>query len=156
ALGFPTLLTLHDYFITCPNGAYFEFPRARFCDRRALSFSCLRCHCDSRRRAHKLWRVFRTRLQNQLALLPERVTAYIRVSQTCAALARHHLPPGARIEVIPNGVAGAQRPAVEAARNRVYLFSGRLESYKGPQLLADAASRLNVPVVFCGIGPLES
>jgi glycosyltransferase involved in cell wall biosynthesis len=31
-----------------------------------------------------------------------------------------------------------------------------LEDYKGPQLLAQAAARLRLPVVFCGAGPLES
>lgn len=153
--GFRTVLSLHDYFITCPNGAYFEFPRAAPCERRALSFSCLTCHCDSRRRIHKAWRVARTWLQNGPARLPSRLSGYIAVSATCAKLARRDLPPSARIDVIPNCVAIDRKPAVDAARHRSFVFSGRLESYKGPQLLAAAAARLNLPVVFCGTGPLE-
>ncbi len=153
--GFPTVLSLHDYFITCPNGAYFVFPKAVICERRALSLSCLACHCDSRRRAHKVWRVARTWVQSSLARIPERLTAYIAVSETCARLARRELPPAARIEVIPNPVGIARLPPVNASAHQKFVFTGRLESYKGPQLLAQAASRLRLPVVFCGVGPLE-
>lgn len=156
AEGFPTVLTLHDYFITCPNGAYFVFPRDELCGRSAFSFSCLSCDCDSRRRSHKAWRVFRTWLQNYAARLPRRITAYAAVSQTCAALARRDLPAEAEIEVLPNIVSVPRAPAVDVARNRAFVYSGRLEKYKGPQLLAAAAARLGVPVVFCGAGPLEA
>ncbi len=152
---FPTVLTLHDYFITCPNGAYFVFPQARLCARRALSISCLSCQCDSRRTAHKAWRVARTWVQNRIARIPRRMTAYAAVSRTCAELARRDLPADASIRVIPNIVSVERAPPVAAARNRVLVFTGRLETYKGPQLLAAAAARLDLPVVFCGSGPLE-
>lgn len=154
--GFATLLTLHDYFITCPNGAYFVFPQARACDCHALSLSCLACHCDSRKRSHKVWRVARTWLQNRIARIPRRLTAYAAVSETCATLARRDLPAQARIEVVPNIVAIERQPPVEVAKNRAFVFTGRLEDYKGPQLLAQAAAHLGVPVVFCGTGPLEA
>lgn len=154
--GFATVLSLHDYFITCPNGAYFVFPTAETCERSALSLSCLACHCDSRRRAHKMWRVARTWLQNRIARVSDRMTAYIAVSETCAALARRDLPAASRIEVIQNSVGIERRPPVDVARNRSFVFTGRLEDYKGPQLLARAAARLRLPVVFCGTGPLES
>ena len=153
---FATVMTLHDYFITCPNGAYFVFPKAEVCERRALSLSCLACNCDSRKRSHKAWRVARTVVQNRLANIPRRVSAYVAVSETCAALARRDIPTAARIDVIPNVVAVKRLPAVFAARNRDYVFTGRLESYKGPQLLARAGSRLRLPVVFCGEGPIEA
>ena len=153
--GFATVLSLHDYFITCPNGAYFVFPRAEPCERRALSLSCLACNCDSRRRAHKAWRVARTWLQNRVARIPSRLTAYVAVSHTCAALARRDLPSGARIDVIPNMVGIERQPPVDVGRNRAFVFTGRLEDYKGPQLLARAGARLRLPVVFCGAGPLE-
>jgi glycosyltransferase involved in cell wall biosynthesis len=153
--GFCTVLTLHDYFITCPNGAYFVFPKAEICERRALSRSCLACNCDSRKRLHKVWRLARTFLQNRIANIPQRLAAYVAVSNACASLARRDLPRNARIEVIHNMVSVAQRPAVDVSRNRSLVFLGRLESYKGPQLLAHAASQLRLPVIFCGTGPME-
>jgi len=154
--GFVTVLTLHDYFMTCPNGAYFVFPQSQACERRALSLSCLSCHCDSRKRVHKVWRVVRTWLQNRVAQVPRRLSAYIAVSQTCATRARRDLPASVRIEVIPHMVAMECQPPVDVARNQAFVFTGRLEDYKGPQLLAQAAARLRLPVVFCGTGPLEA
>lgn len=153
---FATILTLHDYFITCPNGAYFVFPKAELCDRRALSFSCLSCDCDSRKRSHKIWRVARTVLQNPIAGIKDGISAYIAVSGTCAALARRDLPASARIETVPNVVAVERLPPIDAARNKEFVFTGRLETYKGPQLLAKAASELRLPVTFCGSGPAEA
>jgi glycosyltransferase involved in cell wall biosynthesis len=153
--GFRTVLSLHDYFITCPNGAYFVFPKAELCERRALSASCLSCHCDSRKYAHKLWRVARTWTQNKIAKLPERITAYAAVSETCATLARRDLPAGARIEIVPNIVGIEKHPPVPVEKQRPLVFTGRLESYKGPHLLAQAAAQLGLPVVFCGTGPME-
>ena len=35
--GLPVLLTLHDYFPLCPNGAFFVFPDGANCRHRALS-----------------------------------------------------------------------------------------------------------------------
>ena len=154
--GFPTVLSLHDYFITCPNGAYFVFPHAQLCERKALSASCLACHCDSRKRMHKLWRIARTWTQNRVAKIPQRLTAYAAVSETCATLARRDLPKGARIVVVPNIVGVDRHPPVDVTRNRTLVFTGRLEDYKGPQLLAQAAARLGLPVTFCGTGPLET
>jgi glycosyltransferase involved in cell wall biosynthesis len=154
--GFPTLLTLHDYFITCPNGAYFVFPRSEICGRRALSLPCLACNCDSRKRVHKAWRIARTWIQGRVARVPERLTAYAAVSGACAALARRDLPASARIEIIPNIVAVNREKPVDVALNQSFVFTGRFEDYKGPQLLARAASRLGVRAVFCGAGPMEA
>lgn len=155
AAGFATILSLHDYFITCPNGAYFVFPRGAPCERRALSGSCLACQCDSRHAVHKAWRVVRTWVQNRLAQVPSRLSGYAAVSETCAQLAARDLPPNATIRVVPNVVDVSRQPPVVVTRNRAFVFTGRLEAYKGPQLLAEAAARAEVPVVFCGTGPLE-
>jgi glycosyltransferase involved in cell wall biosynthesis len=156
AAGFPTVLTLHDYFITCPNGAYFVFPKAELCERRALSWSCFGCSCDSRKQIHKYWRFVRTWIQGRIAKIPVRITAYAAVSETSATLARRDLPKSAHIEVVPNIVAVERGAPVDVARNRALVFTGRLEDYKGPQLLAQAAARLKLPVVFCGTGPMEA
>ena len=154
--GFRTVLTLHDYFITCPNGAYFQFPRGAVCPHRPLSLSCIGCHCDSRRRLHKPWRLLRLVGQNVLARLPHRFSAFIAVSQKCRQTASRHLPANARIEVLPNPVSVEQTAAVDAARNRDYVFAGRLEDYKGAHLLAEAGHRTGLPVVFFGRGPMET
>src|SRR5690606_34652059 len=46
--GFRSVLSLHDFFIRCPNGGFIEHANARICHRKPLGFSCLACNCDSR------------------------------------------------------------------------------------------------------------
>jgi hypothetical protein len=52
----PHVFTMHDYFLACPNGGFFDYPRQEICTRRALGPACLTTHCDARHPAHKAWR----------------------------------------------------------------------------------------------------
>jgi glycosyltransferase involved in cell wall biosynthesis len=156
AMGFKTVLTLHDYFLTCPNGAYFVFPESRVCQCRPLSTACLATHCDSRTRLHKPWRVLRGFIQARAARLPQRLSALIAVSEISRQTIQRHLPENAALEVVPNVVSVARRPRSDVVKNQNYVFSGRLEDYKGPHLLAQAGALTGLPVVFCGAGPMET
>src|SRR3546814_355534 len=40
--GIPAVVSMHDYFLACPNGAYFNFPRNAPCSLRPLSPACIR------------------------------------------------------------------------------------------------------------------
>ncbi len=152
-LGFRTLLSLHDYFLLCPNGAYFEYPKMEVCNRKPLGGDCLSCRCDARNHAHKLWRFARTWWQNRIADLPGRLSCVIAVSRTNLATARKILPQQCRIELVPYPVDAEFGDPVSVERNDEFLFVGRMELYKGPQILAEAAASLNSKVVFCGEGP---
>jgi glycosyltransferase involved in cell wall biosynthesis len=156
AMGFKTVLTLHDYFLTCPNGAYFVFPESRVCQCRPLSAACMATHCDSRTRLHKPWRILRGFIQARAARLPRRLSGLIAVSEISRQTIQQHLPDGARIDVVPNIVGVPRRTQTDVTFRRNYIFSGRLENYKGPQLLAQASMATGLPVVFCGTGPMES
>lgn len=156
AMGFKTVLTLHDYFLTCPNGAYFVFPESRVCQCRPLSAACLATHCDSRTRLHKPWRVLRGFIQARAARLPQRLSALIAVSEISRQTIQRHLPKSTALEVVPNVVSVARRPRSDVVKHQNYVFSGRLEDYKGPQLLAQAGTTTGLPVVFCGTGPMET
>jgi glycosyltransferase involved in cell wall biosynthesis len=155
AMGFKTVLTLHDYFLTCPNGAYFVFPESRVCQCRPLRTACLATHCDSRTRLHKPWRVLRGFIQARAARLPQRLSALIAVSEISRQTIQRHLPKNTPLEVVPNIVSVARRPRSDVAAHQNYVFSGRLEDYKGPQLLAQVGAATGLPVVFCGTGPME-
>ena len=48
ALQFKVLLTVHDYFLVCPNGGLFNYPKKEICLKKPMSFSCITCNCDSR------------------------------------------------------------------------------------------------------------
>ena len=57
--GFSIVCTLHEYFIACPNGGFFNYRANEICRLRALSAACLATNCDKQGYAQKLWRVGR-------------------------------------------------------------------------------------------------
>ncbi|GLR78812.1 glycosyltransferase family 4 protein (plasmid) [Azospirillum oryzae] len=153
--GLPVLLTLHDYFPLCPNGAFFVFPEGVNCPHRALSTGCLATDCDARARHHKWWRAAR-HAAGALAGGFTGGMALVTLSDRQRAVVARHLPPGTVTLPVPNPVEvpdelKARGPA-PVAGNRPVLFVGRLSREKGAALLAEAAVQANCPVRFVGDG----
>ncbi|ALG72320.1 glycosyl transferase family 1 [Azospirillum thiophilum] len=149
--GLPVLLTLHDYFPLCPNGAFFIFPDGTNCPHRALSAGCLATDCDARARHHKWWRAAR----HAAGALSGGFTggmALLTLSDRQRAVIAPHLAPGTVTLPVPNPVEVEDRgPAPVAANSRI-LFVGRLSREKGAALLAEAAALAGCPVRFVGDG----
>ncbi|PGH55836.1 glycosyl transferase family 1 [Azospirillum palustre] len=153
--GLPVLLTLHDYFPLCPNGAFFVFPDGVNCPHRALSAGCLATDCDARALHHKWWRAAR-HAAGALAGGFTGGMALVTLSDRQRAVIAPHLPPGTMTLPIPNPVEvpdgiRARGPA-PVADNRHMLFVGRLSREKGAALLAEAAAEAGCPVRFIGDG----
>ena len=149
--GVPSLYTMHEFFLACPNGGFYDYNREEICTRRALGPSCLATNCDVRHPAHKAWRVARQAVA-RAAGLPGGLRDVITISRTQIDVMRPYLPPGTRIHHVPNPAppAGAR---VGARANEVFLFVGRLSREKGCRLFAEAARRAGVRAVFVGEGP---
>lgn len=154
ALDFPLVVTLHDYFIACPNGGFFEYPTGQICRRRPLSLSCLGCNCDRRSYAQKLWRSARTMLQNHWLAQPGKLIHYVAVSQFSADILRPHLAPDSAVSVLRNPVDCHDDGPAAVAANQPFLFVGRLVPEKGVRLFAEAVAEAGVPAVFVGDGEL--
>lgn len=152
--GFPLVVTLHDFFITCPTGGFFDHREERLCQRRPLSASCLACNCDRRNYGHKLWRAARTFLQNHWLDVPHDTAHYIGVSSFSADIMRPHLPADAPLSIVPNPVEAEDHGPAPVAGNSGFLFVGRLVPEKGVRLLIEAAARSGLPVTFVGDGEL--
>lgn len=154
--GFKLVITLHDFFITCPTGGLFVHADLTLCHRRPLGLDCLTCSCDRRSFAHKLWRSARTFLQNQVLGLDGAAAHYIGVSEFSVNAMRHWLSPDVPVTIIRNPVDSQDLgPAPAAEAEAPFVYVGRLAREKGPQLLAEAARRLGVPAVFVGDGELR-
>lgn len=154
--GFKTVLTLHDYFLVCPNGAFFEYPTEKICHRQPLSWDCVSCRCDARRHSHKLLRVARAWVKKYIAGMPSRLTALIAISELSRARVRPHVPSSLPIHLVPNPVNATAGEPAQVEANRAFLFSGRLERFKGGHIFAAAAARSGVDAVFAGAGPAEA
>ena len=145
----------HDFFLVCPNGGYFDFQAESPCERRPLSLDCLTTNCDRRSRAQKIWRSARQGIRRGLVRFEPNLIGVI--------LAVHdgmlpHLTRGGIdircVRVLRNAVEPWQDLRVKAEHNRNFIFLGRLDLDKGPDLLARAAKQADVPVRFIGAGPL--
>ena len=152
----PSIITLHDYFLFCPNGLYFDHGRRRPCTRRPLGARCLVAACDARSRAHKLVRLIRQVGSNAARGRLAPPLNLIHVSRPALALARGHFPADTRHFVVPNPLALEPVASVEVARNQTFVFLGRYTVDKGPAVLAGAAAKADVPVAYLGAGPEEA
>ncbi len=151
--GFPVVLTLHDYFSACPNGALFDFQRNRSCLRTPLSWDCVSTHCDSRSRAFKSYRVVRHLAQQTLGGLPGRIGHFIVVSRFSQALLQPFLPAQAHSHLVRNPIDLTHQPASDVAANQLFVMVARMLAPKGQEIFLEACERAQVEAVCIGDGP---
>jgi glycosyltransferase involved in cell wall biosynthesis len=148
-------ISTHDYFLVCPNGGQFNYPRHRACELRPMSSACVLTQCDRRNYVHKLWRVTRTAMQDILFDLPRMEGTVLAVHDGMVPYLVAGGIPRHRIRVLRNPVVPWCRERVAAERNNEVLFVGRLERDKGIDLLAEAARRIGATLIVVGDGPLR-
>lgn len=155
--GFPALFTMHEYFLACPNGGFYDYRGGEICTRRPMGLSCLSTNCDARSPLHKGWRVARQAALWGPGGLPRNLRDIAYISETQLAAMRPYLPKDARLHHILNPIEiDAQAPRVAAEKNDVFLFIGRLMPEKGALDFALAAKEVGVRAVFLGAGPQEA
>lgn len=154
--GFAALFTMHEYFLACPNGGFYDYQRQEICTRRPLGLSCLTTHCDARSVLHKGWRVVRQAALWGPGGLPRNLRDIGYISETQLTAMRPYLPDGARLHHILNPIEiDLKAPRVRAEDNDIFLFIGRLMPEKGALDFARAARTAGVRAVFLGAGPQE-
>lgn len=150
------LVSTHDFFLSCPNGGFFDFRRHAVCDLAPLSSGCLRTNCDKRHAAHKAWRVARHLAREALFDFRRHPATVLAVHEGMVPLLARRRIPADAIRVLRNPVTAWQARRIEAERNRALLYVGRLELDKGVDTLALAARRLGAKLWIVGDGPLAS
>lgn len=152
--GHPLVVTLHDYFIACPNGVYYRFDRGEPCSLAPLSPACIVAPCDPRSMAHKAVRVLR-------AFATRAATAgtsfdLVHVSDRGRDTVSPFLPSGLAQHRVDNPVDVEMAPPASPAAEGAIAFIGRLTREKGADLVAAAGQATGTPVMFIGEGPAES
>ncbi|TFL16379.1 glycosyltransferase family 4 protein [Jannaschia formosa] len=147
-----SVFTMHEYFLACPNGGFFDYRRHEICTRRPLGLSCIATDCDVRHRTHKAWRVMRGVFAAGPGRLPRSLRDVVYISETQRRAIQPYLSDRVRLHSIPNPVETGGAP-VNWRANRHLLFVGRMSREKGGLQLAEAARRLGMPVRFVGDGP---
>jgi glycosyltransferase involved in cell wall biosynthesis len=144
--------TLHEYFLACPNGGFYDYQAGKICSRRALSAACLATNCDARTAMHKIWRVARQAILWSAGRLPSGLRELIYLAPEQLDIMKAYVPAEARWHYLPNP-AGAQPPhRVASEDNDTFLFVGRLSPEKGASVVARAAAIAGVSIAFCGDG----
>jgi glycosyltransferase involved in cell wall biosynthesis len=149
--GFELIVTAHDFFSVCPNGAYYVFGEQRRCSLTPMTRQCLVHNCDRSGRAHKVVRIVRQVMTDRA--LRRSAPIYIHVSPLSQKLLSALLPPGSRQFLVPNPCDVRLAPPADAAAADSFVYVGRFTVEKGCLVLAEAAKRAGVRVVFMGDGP---
>lgn len=153
-MNFKTYLTIHEYFLACPNGACYNYVEHKICELNPLSFSCIKCNCDARNYLQKLWRCVRQVRQNKIIRHNKNLN-YIFISNYQEKQLLKRLPHITHKYLVKNPINVGRRMYIEADKNIDYLYIGRLSDEKGPQLFCEAVTRAGVRGVIIGKGLLE-
>ena len=148
------IYTIHEYFLFCPNGGFYNYQKGHVCKLEPMSAACLSTHCDSINYPRKLWRSARQLVMTQVANLPGAFSDYITISRFQVGIVAGRLPGGVRLHDVSNPIAVENLgPKPEAASGEV-IFVGRISPEKGPFLFAGAARKAGLVPVVVGDGPV--
>ena len=154
--GLPVLFTLHEYYLACPNGGFYDYGAARNCGLTAMSPGCVTHNCDSRGYHRKLMRVGRHALMLHASGLRDAARHVITISTLQREVVAPYLRRDAVYHEVANPIDVADRGPKGDAPLGDFLFVGRLSPEKGPRYFAQAAAMAGVTPVFVGDGPLRA
>ena len=147
-LGVPSVLTAHNYFLTCP--VYTHLSRGSICIRcvGGREYNCIKRDCRQNLPQSILY-ALRAAITRRLNLIFENVCLVVALSRFAAKQFESAGYPAARITVLPNSVA---LPPTEATpRSGKYIaYAGRLTYSKGADLLLAAAGLTGLPLYLAG------
>ncbi len=145
------VISAHDFFLACPNGAFTNFASGAPCPHTALSRACLAEPCDRRARAHKAWRVLRHVVQRRV-YQPRSSPPVLAIHAAMRPMLARAGIPAEAVHPLPNPVTPFSETRIPAERNAEVLFVGRIEATKGADLALAAARRAGMPIRLVGDG----
>ncbi len=155
--GFKVVITVHDYFLICPNGGLFNYPQKHICNLKPMSLKCVLGNCDARSYPQKLFRVLRQHIQNKNIRRRKNIS-YIFISEFSKRefLKRYNKIPESKQYFLPNMINFPEkRERVKCEENDVYLFIGGLTEVKGIRIFCEAVTKAQVKAVVIGQGILR-
>lgn len=152
--GFPSIVSLHDYFLVCPNGAYYRYAEKRPCDVAPMSLSCVTAPCDRHSIVHKAVRTLRQTATSRVTVQAGASLSVLNVSSFAESVVDRFIPKDHARFVVPSPIEVEHQAPVPVASNDSFLFAGRLTEEKGVRLLAEVARDAALPLTIAGEGPL--
>ena len=152
-MNFKVVLTLHDYFVACPNGGYFNYNSNNICKLKPLSWRCIKCNCDSRNYFFKLYRLIRQFVQNKVVKIPERIRYVIGISDLNIDVLKKTLNSKVTIKKINNPIEFENgNIEIDSSQNEYYLYVGRITKEKGVEEFCKSITEIGVKGIVVGEG----
>ncbi|GJD49485.1 D-inositol-3-phosphate glycosyltransferase [Methylobacterium crusticola] len=151
--GLPAVYTMHEFFLVCPNGGFYDYQRHAICHRRPMSRSCVTTNCDMRSYPRKAMRVARHLLLEHAAHWPDGIRDVITISALQEGVVGPLLPPALRLHRVDNPISVPDLGPKAAPAQGPVVYVGRLSIEKGVGLFAEAARLAGITPVLVGDGP---
>ncbi|MGE3244727.1 MAG: glycosyltransferase family 4 protein [Beijerinckiaceae bacterium] len=148
----PVLYTMHEFFLVCPNGGFYDYQTAQTCQRTPLSLSCIATNCDSRSYKHKAMRVARQVLINRGGL-HKAFKNIVMISELQQSVSQPFIRPDAHYFRVGNPVDVAD-PGSKSRIGSDFLFVGRISREKGIEHFCESARISGISPVIAGDGPM--
>lgn len=150
----PVAYTMHEFFLVCPNGGFYDYPVHSVCHRTPMSLACITHNCDSRNYPRKVLRLVRHAALDYLSGLPEACRHVLTISDLQVDVAGRYFRPETVFHRVDNPIDVPDLGPKPVPASGGFLFVGRLSPEKGAALFAEAARRAGVPATFVGDGPI--
>ncbi|HEY8063889.1 MAG TPA: glycosyltransferase family 4 protein [Methylosinus sp.] len=154
ASGLPCVYTLHEYFLFCPNGGFYNYQKHALCPLEPLSAACWATACDAVNYPRKIWRSARLAYARDHVKFPELFSDYVCISDYQEEIIGRYLPKDVRLHRVSNPVDARDLGPKSDPASGDFIFVGRLSPEKGAFVFAEAAARAGVTPVFIGDGPI--
>ncbi len=153
-LKMKTVLTCHDFGITCPIATLFNYPDQEICKFKPLSSGCNLSACmgpDAVRL--KQLRFARTWASTKAHRVPRKLDKILAVSNFEREILQGQLGSGVKVETLHNPITPASNSKLSPARSKEFLWIGRMTIEKDGVTPARVCKDLGLPITFVGDGP---
>lgn len=153
--NFKMVVTLHDYFLFCPNGGLLNYQKRQICKMKPSSLQCLLCNCDVRSYPQKIWRFIRQMVETY-SFKKNRDISLIYISKLNYKICYDNLKEKvSHWYFLQNPIDLNQKSPIAIENNDTYLFIGRISEEKGIALFCQAVTDLNLRGLVLGDGYLR-
>ena len=149
----PAAYTMHEFFLVCPNGGFYDYPAEAICHRTPMSMACVTRNCDARSYPRKVARVIRHAGLEHVSRMRETIRHVVLISELQREVAARYFPATTRFHRIDNPIAVENPGPKPEGPLGPTVFVGRLSREKGVHVLAEAARIAGVPLRLVGDGP---
>lgn len=152
--NFKIVVTLHDFFLFCPNLGLFNYQTQKICNQSPSSLQCFLCNCDSRNYLQKWWRNIRQVIQMH-EMEKYGKFSVISIGELNERLGRKFVSGKVSHWFnVQNPIDLNQGAIVDVNHNDLYLFVGRLSPEKGIDLFCKCITELKLKGCVLGGGYL--